>query len=104
MVEIHHSTKKRFTFYENILSNELVDELHDYYYGRIEERSIPVYGKQFVDIFKVGKKNKLTMNPEFNMGFPINILNIGGISNITSTVSWENLGQINKIYAFDIGP
>jgi hypothetical protein len=59
MVEIHHSTKKRFTFYENILSNELVDELHDYYYGRIEERSIPVYGKKFVDIFKVGKARKV---------------------------------------------
>ncbi len=38
------------------------------------------------------------------MGFPLNILNIGGISNITSTVDWENLSNINEIYAYDIGP
>ncbi len=44
------------------------------------------------------------INKKFSLGFPLNILNIGGISNITSTVSWENLGRINKIYAFDIGP
>ena len=40
----------------------------------------------------------------FNLGFPLNILNIGGISNITSTVGLENLERLNEIFAFDIGP
>tara|TARA_Y100000591_G_scaffold328905_1_gene356392 strand:+ start:953 stop:2098 length:1146 start_codon:yes stop_codon:yes gene_type:complete len=43
-------------------------------------------------------------NERFNLEFPINILNIGGIANITSTVSWENSVFTNKIYAYDIGP
>ena len=41
---------------------------------------------------------------KFNLKFPINILNIGGIANVTSTVSWESLSFINKICAYDIGP
>ena len=44
------------------------------------------------------------IDKKFNLGFPLNILNIGGISNITSTVRWENLGQIDKIHASDTGP
>ena len=44
------------------------------------------------------------MNQKFNLGFPINILNIGGIANITSTVKWEKLDNVNKILAYDVGP
>ena len=43
-------------------------------------------------------------NEKFNLKFPINILNIGGIANVTSTVSWENSSFISKICAYDIGP
>ena len=45
------------------------------------------------------------INKKFNLEFPLNILNIGGISNITSTVDWKNLwSEMNTINAFDIGP
>ena len=44
------------------------------------------------------------INKKFNLGFPINILKIGGIANITSTSDWKNLWQTNKINAYDIGP
>ena len=59
-------------------------------------------GAPLTPIFHNALANQI--NKKFSLGFPLNILNIGGISNITSTVSWENLGQIDKIYAFDIGP
>ncbi len=45
-----------------------------------------------------------TLNNKFNLGFPINILNIGGISNVTSTVANNNLDFEKKIHAYDIGP
>ena len=44
------------------------------------------------------------INKKFNLGFPLDILNIGGISNITSTVDWKKSGHTDEIYAFDIGP
>ena len=45
------------------------------------------------------------INKKFDLGFPLHILNIGGISNITSTVDWKNLRQIrNEIKAYDVGP
>ena len=59
-------------------------------------------GAPLTPIFHNILANKI--NKKFNIEFPLNILNIGGISNITSTVSWENLENINKIYAYDIGP
>jgi len=59
-------------------------------------------GAPLTPIFHNVLANKI--NSKFDLGYPLNILNIGGISNITSTVSWENLGQVNKIFAFDIGP
>jgi len=59
-------------------------------------------GAPLTPIFHNVIANKI--NKKFNLGFPLNILNIGGISNITSTVSWENFGHMDKIYAFDIGP
>ena len=59
-------------------------------------------GAPLTPIFHNTLANK--MNKKFDLEFPINILNIGGISNITSTVRWEELWQSNKIYAYDIGP
>ena len=41
---------------------------------------------------------------EFNLAFPVNILNIGGISNITISVDEKNSNDLNKIFAYDIGP
>jgi len=60
-------------------------------------------GAPLTPIFHNVLANKL--NKKFNLGFPINILNIGGIANVTSTVDWKNLGLHRyKIYAYDIGP
>ena len=59
-------------------------------------------GAPLTPIFHNVLANK--MNKKFDLEFPINILNIGGISNITSTVRWEELWQSNEIYAYDIGP
>ena len=59
-------------------------------------------GAPLTPIFHNVLANKI--NKKFNLGFPLNFLNIGGISNITSTVHWENLEKKDKIYACDIGP
>mgnify|MGYP001471606289 CR=1 FL=1 len=60
-------------------------------------------GAPLTPIFHNVLANKI--NKKFNLGFPLNILNIGGISNITSTVDWNNLwDEINSINAYDIGP
>ncbi len=59
-------------------------------------------GAPLTPIFHNVLANKI--DKKFNLGFPINILNIGGISNITTTVEENNLGNNDKIYAYDIGP
>ena len=59
-------------------------------------------GAPLTPIFHNVIANKI--NKKFNLGFPLNILNIGGISNITSTIDWKNLGHTDEIYAYDIGP
>ena len=59
-------------------------------------------GAPLAPIFHNALANK--MNKKFDIDFPINILNIGGISNITSAVRWEELWHTNKIFAYDIGP
>lgn len=59
-------------------------------------------GAPLAPIFHNALANKLSK--KFDLKFPINILNIGGIANITITRDWENLWNINKIYAYDIGP
>ena len=59
-------------------------------------------GAPLTPIFHNALGNKL--NKKFDLGFPINILNIGGIANTTSIVDWENSDHINKIHAHDIGP
>ncbi len=59
-------------------------------------------GAPLAPIFHNTLANKL--NKKFNLGFPINILNIGGISNVTYTIENNNLDLGKKIYACDIGP
>jgi len=59
-------------------------------------------GAPLTPIFHNALANKI--NKSFNLGFPINILNIGGISNVTRTVNENDLWDKNKIYAYDIGP
>ena len=59
-------------------------------------------GAPLTPIFHNVIANKL--NKKFNLGFPINILNIGGIANITATVEDKSLWSKEKIYAYDIGP
>ena len=44
------------------------------------------------------------ISKKFNLSFPINILNIGGIANVTITVDEKNLWNKEKIYSYDIGP
>ena len=59
-------------------------------------------GAPFTPIFHNALANKIYK--KFDLRFPINILNIGGIANITSTVNWKDLWHKKKIYAYDIGP
>ena len=59
-------------------------------------------GAPLTPIFHNAIANKL--NKKFNLSFPINILNIGGIANITFTADWKDLEGKDKIRAYDIGP
>lgn len=59
-------------------------------------------GAPLTPIFHNALANQISK--KFDLQFPINILNIGGISNITTTVNENDLWKKNKIYAYDIGP
>ena len=59
-------------------------------------------GAPLAPIFHNTLVNKL--DKKFNLGFPINILNIGGISNVTSIIENNDLDLGEKIHACDIGP
>jgi anhydro-N-acetylmuramic acid kinase len=59
-------------------------------------------GAPLTPIFHNAVANKI--NKEFKLEFPINILNIGGIANITTTSNWKSLWHDKKIHAHDIGP
>ena len=59
-------------------------------------------GAPLTPIFHNVLANKI--NKKFDIKFPLNILNIGGISNITCSVKWRDLEVKDKIYAYDIGP
>ena len=59
-------------------------------------------GAPLTPIFHNVLANKI--NKIFDLGFPINILNIGGIANVTTTVNENDLWKKNKFYAYDIGP
>ena len=59
-------------------------------------------GAPLTPIFHNVLANKI--HKTYNLEFPINILNIGGISNVTTTVNENDLDYVSKIYAYDIGP
>ena len=59
-------------------------------------------GAPLTPIFHNVLANKI--HKAHNLEFPINILNIGGISNVTTTVNENDLDHVSKIYAYDIGP
>ena len=59
-------------------------------------------GAPLTPIFHNVLANKI--NKKFKVEFPINILNIGGIANITITSDWNDLWISNKLYAYDVGP
>ena len=59
-------------------------------------------GAPLTPIFHNVLANKI--HKDCNLEFPINILNIGGISNVTTTVNENDLDYVSKIYAYDIGP
>ena len=59
-------------------------------------------GAPLTPIFHNLLANKI--HKTYNLEFPINILNIGGISNVTTTVNENDLDYVSKIYAYDIGP
>ena len=59
-------------------------------------------GAPLTPIFHNVIANKI--NQKFDVEFPINVLNIGGIANITKTSDWKYLWSTNKLYAYDIGP
>ena len=63
-------------------------------------------GAPLVPIFHNAIANKY-LKKELNKYLSVNILNIGGISNITQTVKWEDFfksNSINILKACDIGP
>ena len=43
------------------------------------------------------------INKKYNLGYPLNIINIGGVTNITQIFD-ENISQSENLCAFDIGP
>ena len=59
-------------------------------------------GAPLTPIFHNVLANKI--HKAYDLEFPINILNIGGISNVTTIVNENDLDHISKIYAYDIGP
>ena len=59
-------------------------------------------GAPLTPIFHNVIANKININ--YNLKFPINILNIGGIANSTTTTSWKDFDGGEKIHAYDIGP
>ena len=59
-------------------------------------------GAPLAPIFHNVMANKISK--KFDLKFPIDILNIGGIANITTTVSEKDLWNVKDLNAYDIGP
>ena len=62
-------------------------------------------GAPLTPIFHNAMANKY-LNSELNKSYSVNILNIGGIANITRTIKWEDFLKpgVNQIRASDISP
>ena len=57
-------------------------------------------GAPLAPIFHYLIAKKLKLN--FNLDYPMNIINIGGITNVSQIINYENLEE--NIFAFDIAP
>ena len=101
---IFHDSEKKIT--KQLGDGNLLSQLTKkkvVYDFRLNDLANGGQGAPLTPIFHNVLANKISR--KFNLGFPLNFLNIGGISNITSTVDWENLrSEINTINAYDIGP
>ncbi len=100
---IFHNSKKKIT--KQLGDGKLLSQLTKkkvVYNFRLNDLKNGGQGAPLAPIFHNALANKI--NKKFNLEFPINILNIGGIANITSTVDWKDFEVENKIYAYDIGP
>ena len=100
---IFHDAEKKIT--KQLGDGKLLSQLTEkkvIYNFRINDLKNGGQGAPLTPIFHNALANKI--NKKFNLGFPINILNIGGISNITITVDENDLWHKKKIYAYDIGP
>ncbi len=100
---IFHDSKKKIT--KQLGDGKLLSQLtkrkvvYDFRQNDLQNGG---QGAPLTPIFHNVLANKI--NKKFNLGFPINFLNIGGIANITSTVDLQKLISTNKILACDIGP
>ena len=100
---IFHNPEKKFT--KQLGNGRLLSQL---------SKKEVVYDFRKNDIINGGQGAPLTpifhnvlankIHKTYNLEFPINILNIGGISNVTTTVNENDLDYVSKIYAYDIGP
>lgn len=100
---IFHNPEKKFT--KQLGDGRLLSQL---------SKKEVVYDFRKNDIINGGQGAPLTpifhnvlankIHKTYNLEFPINILNIGGISNVTTTVNENDLDHVSKIYAYDIGP
>ena len=100
---IFHDPKKRIT--KQLGDGNLLSQLTKkkvVYNFRKNDLENGGQGAPLTPIFHNALANKI--NKKFNLEFPINVINIGGITNITTTANWKSLWNKNKIYAYDIGP
>ena len=101
---IFHDPEKKIT--KQLGDGELLSQLTKkkvVYNFRQKDLENGGQGAPLTPIFHNVLANKI--NKKFNLGFPLNFLNIGGISNITSTVDWKNWEhKLDDINAYDIGP
>ncbi|MDC0043380.1 anhydro-N-acetylmuramic acid kinase [Candidatus Pelagibacter sp.] len=99
---IFHDTENKITkqLGDGMLLSSLTKEIVIYNF-RQNDLNNGGQGAPLTPIFHNLIANKI--NKKYKIGFPISILNIGGISNITNTVSEKKLSY-NQICAHDIGP
>ena len=103
-VTLFHDAKEKFTFQagnaQRVFEKTKIPVVYNF---RENDLINGGQGAPLTPIFHNVLANKI--NKKFNLGFPLNFLNIGGISNITFTVDWKKweLKQ-NDINAYDIGP
>ena len=97
---IFHDAKKKIT--KQLGDGKLLSQLTKkkvVYDFRQNDLKNDGQGAPLAPIFHNALVSKI--NKKFNLKSPINILNIGGISNVTFTIHNNNL---DEIYAYDIGP